>query len=202
MSSSLRGSGFGVRGSRLTSRRIPGQNPGSRCSLRGRLVRGRISRSPFLPWDERTRGCWRAWLLLRQSSERESVRRGERRLCRGSLPRERGSRPPPLKLRRGRCGHRVTARLVFLVRIGQQRHLVAALRTRVDDRERAALGRTNRLQLHPGCRRATQRNFIVEAPFLAGPGCRGRPAVAARFRASATPTGVSRGAARGIPRSQ
>ena len=34
------------------------------------------------------------------------------------------------------------------VRIGQHRHLVAALRTRVDDRERAALGRADGLQLH------------------------------------------------------
>ena len=37
---------------------------------------------------------------------------------------------------------------VRLVRVGEHRHLVAALGTRVDDRQRAALGWADRLELH------------------------------------------------------
>ena len=65
----------------------------------------------------------------------------------------RGERAPaaPLGAPRSRLGPDPDAERLHdlcLVRIGQHRHLVAALRTRVDDRERAALGRTDRLQLH------------------------------------------------------
>ena len=168
----------------LTCRRSRGRRRGSSRPLRGPLSPGRISRCRSAPWGGRTRECSRAALRRRTSTGPalpERRRSGAVR-CRGHHRGERALGPDAAAARLGplepsagpiRTPSDWTTWVSYA--IGQHRHLVAALRTGVDDRERAALGRTDGLQLHRAVA-GDAEELHREAPSL----IRGCPEVAAR----------------------
>jgi hypothetical protein len=96
------------------------------------------------------------------------------------------SRPPRRRI--GADPHAERLDDLCFVRVGEHRHLVAALGTRVDDRQRAAIGRDRRSAASSGCRRGRRGTSWVRLqawPVAHGNrerrlSIRGGPGVAAR----------------------